>query len=126
MHNIFILIVEDEEFLQKTLQDNLVSKGYTTDTAVNGEEALEKIKKSRPDLILLDLLLPKMDGFMVLRALKTDEKTKLIPVIVLTNLGNIPEIAKALEAGATTYLVKADHTIDQVIAQVQETLKAKG
>ena len=117
-----ILIVEDETYLQKALLDNLSSKGYTADTAVNGEEALEKIKIKKPDLILLDLLMPKMDGFEVLRVLKANEQTEHIPVIVLTNVENSKDIAKTIELGATTYLVKVNYSLDDLMVKVQEAL----
>ena len=117
-----ILIVEDEIYLQKALLDNLLSKGYTADTAVNGEDALEKIKIKKPDLILLDLLMPKMDGFEVLRVLKANEQTEHIPVIVLTNVENSTDIAKTIELGATTYLVKVNYSLDDLMVKVQEAL----
>ena len=117
-----ILIVEDETYLQRALLDNLSSKGYTADTAVNGEDALEKIKIKKPDLILLDLLMPKMDGFEVLRVLKANEETEHIPVIVLTNVENSKDIAKTIELGATTYLVKVNYSLDDLMVKVQEAL----
>ena len=117
-----ILIVEDEIYLQKALLENLSSKGYTADTAVNGEDALEKIKIKKPDLILLDLLMPKMDGFEVLRVLKANEQTEHIPVIVLTNVENSKDIAKTIELGATTYLVKVNYSLDDLMVKVQEAL----
>ena len=94
-----ILIVEDEEFLIRALKDNLETEGCTIDTAMNGEEAIERIKKEQPNLILLDLLMPKRDGFNVLEEVKNNPQWKLIPIIVLSNLGEDTEIKRALEMG---------------------------
>ena len=83
-----------------------------------------KLAKSiKPDLILLDLILPKIHGFDVLKELKEDEKTKEIPIIVLTNLERVEDVEKALELGATTYLVKADYTLEEVIEKIKNALK---
>ncbi len=120
-----ILIVEDEEFLMRTLQDNLNSEGFTTDTAGDGEVAIAKIEKSKPDLILLDLLLPKKDGFYVLNQVKQNPEWKLIPVVVLSNLGGDVEIKKALEMGADDYFVKSQHPIQEVIEKVKDYLEGR-
>jgi DNA-binding response OmpR family regulator len=118
-----ILITEDEDILVRSLQDNLAAEGYTIDTAMNGEEAVEKIKKNKPDLILLDLLMPKKDGFYVLGELKNNPEWKSIPVIVLSNLGEDTSIKRAMEMGANDYFVKSQHPIDEVIKKVKEYLK---
>jgi len=120
-----ILIVEDEEFLVRALKDNLESEGCTVDTAMNGDEAMERVKKSRPNLILLDLLMPKKDGFYVLDEVKKNSEWKLIPIIVLSNLGGDAEIKKALEMGADDYFVKSQHPIEEVIEKVKEYLEGK-
>lgn len=120
-----ILVVEDEEFLVTALKDNLVAEGYTVDTAANGDEAMEKIHKDRPNIILLDLLMPKKDGFYVLEEVKKNPEWKLIPVIVLSNLGGDAEIKKALEMGADDYFVKSQHPIEEVIEKVKEYLEGR-
>lgn len=120
-----ILIVEDEEFLLLALKDNLEAEGYTTDSAMNGDEAVEHIRKQRPNLILLDLLMPKRDGFYVLEEVKKNPEWKLIPVIVLSNLGNDSEIKRALSLGADDYFVKSQHPIEEVIEKVKEYLEGK-
>lgn len=120
-----ILIVEDEEFLVTAMKDNLEAEGCTVDTAQNGEEAIERIKKERPNLILLDLLMPKRDGFYVLEEVKKNPKWKLIPIIVLSNLGGDAEIKRALEMGADDYFVKSQHPIEEVIEKVKECLEGK-
>ncbi len=117
-----ILIIEDEDFLIRALEDNLTAEGYTVDIAKNGEEAVEKIEKKKPDLILLDILMPKRDGYYVLEATKKNPKWKLIPVIVLSNLGEDTAIKRALEMGADDYFVKSQHPIEEVIERVKDYL----
>lgn len=116
--NILILIVEDEAFLAKALQDNLQAVGYASSVVFDGEEALERIKTERPDLILLDLLLPKRDGFFVLAKLKENPEWAKIPVVILSNLGGDADIKRALELGADDYLVKSQHSIDEVMNKI--------
>lgn len=120
-----ILIVEDEDFLVRALEDNLAVGGNKVETAKDGEEAIEKIRKNKPDLILLDLLMPKKDGFYMLEELKKNPKWKLIPVIVLSNLGEDTAIKRAMEMGADDYLVKSQHPIQEVIKKVKDYLKGK-
>jgi DNA-binding response OmpR family regulator len=117
-----ILFIEDEPTLQKTVGHFLEKEGYQVKSALNGKLGLEMAKKFKPDLILLDLILPKKDGFEVLQELKTDEATKNIPVIVLTNLEGSTDVERALSLGATTYLVKANYDLDEVAEKIKETL----
>ena len=117
-----ILFVEDEEALQRTLGDLLKSEGYEVVSAMDGETGLQMSKTEKPDLILLDLILPKLHGFDVLRKIKDDEATKDIPLIVLTNLEGMGDVEKALELGATTYLVKANYSLDEVLEKVRKAL----
>jgi len=118
-----ILFVEDEPTLQKVVGEILNQKGFKVFGAVDGEKGLELIKKERPDLILLDLILPKKDGFEVLKEIKEDEELKSIPVIVLTNLEGMGDVEKALSLGATTYLVKANYELDDVVKKIEEILE---
>lgn len=122
-----VLIVEDEEFLVRALKDNLESEGYSVDTAVNGEEAVAHLKKAKvkPNIILLDLLMPKKDGFYVLEELKKNQEWKLIPVIVLSNLGGDADIKRALAMGASDYFVKSQHPIEEVIEKIKTYLEGK-
>jgi DNA-binding response OmpR family regulator len=117
-----ILFIEDESMLQKTFQDVFTQEGYAVISALDGEVGFTMAKEQNPDLILLDLILPRMDGFEVLKALKKDEKTKGIPVIVMTNLESVQDVEKALELGATTYLVKANYTLDEVLEKIKQTI----
>jgi len=118
-----ILFVEDEPMLQKELAEILNQEKFKTLSAFDGEEGLKIAQEEKPNLILLDLILPKKDGFEVLKELKAGKKTKDIPVIILTNLEGVGDIEKALELGATTYLVKANYKLEDVIGKIKELLK---
>ncbi len=122
---VHILVVEDEDFLVRALEDNLSQEGYDVGVARNGEEALTKIKEKKPDLILLDLLMPKKDGFAVLEELKKNPDWNLIPVIVLSNLGTDHDIKRALQMGANDYFVKSQHPIAEVIEKVKKVLRGE-
>ena len=115
-----ILFVEDEAALQKTLGDVLTQEGYEVISALDGEIGLTLAKEKKPDLILLDLILPKINGFNVLKQLKEDAETKAIPVIVLTNLEGIGDIDKVIELGATTYLVKAQYSLEELVEKIRK------
>ena len=118
-----ILLIEDEAAIQKTLGESLRKKNYEVQAALDGEIGLRLAKSENPDLILLDLILPKKHGLEVLEELRKDEATKAIPVIILTNLENVGEVEKAIELGATTYLVKANYSLNEVIEKVQKALQ---
>jgi len=117
-----ILFVEDESALQKTFGDILKQEGYEMISALDGEIGLRLAKENRPNLILLDLILPKIHGFDVLKKLKEDNETKEIPVIVLTNLEGLEDVEKALELGATTYLVKTQYSLEEVVQKIKKAL----
>lgn len=117
-----ILIIEDESALQKALSDVLTQEGFEVVSALDGEAGLRLAENRKPSLILLDLILPKMNGFEVLEALKKDSETKAIPVIVLTNLEDMKNIQKAVDLGATTYLVKANYSLEEVLEKVKNTV----
>jgi len=117
-----ILFVEDESVLQKTFGEVLKQEGYEVISALDGQIGLRLAKEKNPDLILLDLILPKIHGFDVLKKLKEDKETQEIPVIVLTNLEGIGDVDKALELGATTYLVKAQYTLEEVVEKIKKAL----
>lgn len=117
-----ILFVEDESALQKSLGEILRQEGYEVISALDGEAGIKLAKSEIPDLILLDLILPKFHGLEVLKKLKKFDKTKNIPIIVLTNLGDMENIEKAIELGATTYLVKASYSLEEVLEKIKKTL----
>ncbi len=114
-----IIFVEDEPALQKTLGDFLKDAGFQVLSAYDGVTGLEMAKKEKPVLILLDLILPKKNGFDVLSELKRDPATAGIPVIVLTNLESAEDIDKALEAGAVAYLVKTNYRLQEVLEKIK-------
>jgi len=118
-----ILFIEDESVLQKTLGEILRQEGFEIIPALDGETGLEMAKTKKPDLILLDLILPKLHGLEVLKQLKEDPGTKGIPVIILTNLEGIGHVDTALELGATTYLVKAQYTLEEVLEKIKKALQ---
>jgi len=118
-----ILFIEDESTLQKTISEILTQEGYEVISALNGELGLKLAKTKNPDLILLDLVLPKLHGFEVLKELKEDEKTKNIPVIILTNLEGMQDVEKAIKMGAKTYLVKSNYSLEEVTDKIKNALK---
>jgi len=118
-----ILFIEDESTLQKTLGDILTQEGYRVISALDGKIGLRLAKSEKPDLILLDLVLPSMHGFEVLKELKKDNETEEIPVIILTNLEKMEDVEKAIELGAKTYLVKTKYEIEEVMRKVKKTLE---
>lgn len=118
-----ILIVEDDKFLRELIFRKLENEGYQVVAAVEGEEGLKKADEEKPDLILLDLILPGIDGFEVLSQLKQNERLASIPVIILSNLGQREEIEKGLKLGAIDYLVKAHFTPGEIIEKIKNVLK---
>jgi DNA-binding response OmpR family regulator len=117
-----ILFIEDESAMQKTVGAIIQQEGYNMISALDGELGIKLAKEKHPDMILLDLVLPKKNGFDVLTSLKQDVQTKSIPIIVLTNLGEMENIDKAIELGATTYLVKSDYSLKEIIEKIKKIL----
>ena len=115
-----ILIVEDEKYLLDIMKEELEDAGFAVVTAADGQEGLIAIEKENPDLMLLDIAMPKMDGIQVLRELKNKDKT--IPVIMLTNLDDLDHVGKALDLGLSDYLVKSNWKLEEVIKRVKEKL----
>jgi len=118
-----ILLVEDESALQKAMGESLRFAGYQVLQALDGEIGLRLAQTEKPDLVLLDLVLPRKTGFEVLAELKKDPNTAALPVIVLTNLESMQDVENALSSGADTYLVKANYTLDEILAKVKKALK---
>ena len=121
-----ILVAEDDRFLRKAAEMALKRQGYTVLTAADGEEALRAARSVLPDLILLDLIMPKLNGFDVLQALKKDAPTAHIPVIILSNLGQDRDVQQAMDAGAAAYFIKTDLSLQALVQRVEETLTASG
>ena len=118
-----ILIVEDDKFLRELISRKLQKEGYMIVEAVDGEEGEKKIKEEKPDLILLDLILPGIDGFEVLSRIKQDPTLASIPVVILSNLGQKEEIEKGLKLGAVDYLVKAHFTPAEIVEKIKLILR---
>jgi CheY-like chemotaxis protein len=118
-----ILLVEDDRFLRKAAEATLRRNGFVVRTAVDGEEALQRIQEEAPDLVLLDLIMPKLQGFEVLRILKQDPATRQIPVVVLSNLGQESDVQQALQGGAIAYLIKANLSLQDLVTHVQKILQ---
>ncbi len=117
-----ILIVEDDALLSEMLAGKFSSEKTTVDHAADGEQALTMLKGKKYDLILLDIMLPKVDGFTVLNSLNDDPNSKGTPVIILSNLGQKNDVEKGLALGVKKYLVKAILSLDEVIEASREVL----
>ena len=117
-----ILIVEDDAFLLSMYTTKFELEGYEVIGAEDGETGLKKVSKEMPNIVLLDIMLPNMDGFDVLRALKADKKVANIPVILLTNLGQKHEIEEGLALGAQDYLIKAHFMPSEVVDKIKKIL----
>jgi CheY-like chemotaxis protein len=113
-----ILLVEDEELMIDLLQRKLEKEGYEVSVARDGEEGLEAMRKSKPDLILLDIIMPKMGGFEVMEEMGKDEQLKKIPVIVISNSGQPVELDRAQKLGAKDWLIKTEFDPQEVIEKV--------
>lgn len=120
--DIKILIVEDDVMLNKIYQTKLGLLGYSVYSSYDGDEGLKKADDLMPDLILLDLMLPKKNGFEVLETLKQNLKLNHIPVIILSNLGQEADISRAMQLGAVDFLVKSNVKLESVISKVEDIL----
>lgn len=119
-----ILFIEDEASLQKAVGDALSEEEFEVISALDGEVGLRLAKEQKPDLILLDLVMPKMSGIDVLKGLKESNETSSIPTIVLTNSEEMENIQQAIDLGATTYLVKINYKLDEVVEKIKGVLDA--
>ena len=122
-----ILIVEDDSFLRELCVKKLTKEGFTVFEAIDGEQALKEAGEIKPDLILLDVILPAIDGFEVLTRLRASKSEKIskVPVVILSNLGQETDIKKALELGANDYLIKAHFTTDEIVGKIKKLLQVK-
>lgn len=118
-----ILLAEDDLFLQRMYATKLSKEGITVVSAADGEKALALLREQAVDLALLDILMPKKDGFEVLEAMKADPQLKNIPVIMLTNLGEEDDVKRARRLGASDYMIKAHFLPSEVIGVVKKYLK---
>lgn len=120
-----VLIVEDDRFLRRACQARLEQQGYTILTAADGEEALRIARTEIPDLILLDLLMPKLNGLEVLRVLRSEEGTRTIPVLVLSNSSRQEDVETIRNLGISGYYVKANLSLQDLSTQVKSLLDAR-
>lgn len=117
-----ILIAEDDRFLTRAYQVKLSAVGFAVQVAADGEETLKLLAEIKPDMLLLDLMMPKKNGFEVLEAMKKDASLKSIPVIILSNLGQDQDIQRGKDLGAVDYLVKTNVKLDAVVQKIKQYL----
>lgn len=117
-----ILIVEDDPLMARMYQKTFTFEQYEVEVANDGQAGLEKAKTVNPNLILLDIMMPKMNGFEVLERLKSDPGTKNIPVVMLTNLAGEQDAEKALSMGAVKYFIKSEYDPKQIVDMVKQVL----
>lgn len=117
-----VVLVEDDPLMSGILSRHLISEGLAVILVPDGNKAFERVQTEQPGIVLLDIVLPGVNGFDILQKLKQDESTKSIPVMVLSNLGSQEDIEKGMSLGADAYLVKANNTVEEVAKKVQEIL----
>ncbi len=119
-----VLVIDDEKVLRELLLSKIGQAGFEVVGAADGDEGLKKALAEHPDLILLDIIMPKMDGITMLKKLREDVWGKIVPVIVLSNLNTAEAVEKSLESGAYDYLVKVDYSLDDLVGVVRKKLGA--
>ena len=117
-----VLIVDDEESLVSVLSRKFEDEGITAHVAYNGKQGLEMALEKHPDIILLDIMMPEMDGFDVMKNLQEDEWGKTVPIILLTNSSSIDTVAKAVSTGMSEFLVKTDIRLEDVVQKVKDRI----
>jgi CheY-like chemotaxis protein len=121
--NVSILLVEDDSFISGMYQTKLSNLGFQIEVIEDGEAAAARLQQDPlPDLILLDIVLPKMDGFEILEAIRQSDRTKDLPVILLTNLGQKPDVERGMQLGANDYIIKAHYTPTEVVDKITSVL----
>lgn len=118
-----VVLAEDDKFISRAYFDGLTRSGYEVVIASDGNEAIEQIHSFKPDIVLLDLIMPEKNGFEVLEEIKNDAVTKNIPVIILSNLGQDTDIQKGRDLGAADYLIKSNSSLDQVKEKINQYVK---
>ena len=118
-----ILLIEDDPFLIDIYTTKIKEAGFSVEVAEDGEKALRKIKEKIPDIILLDIVLPRVDGWEILKEMKEKKELKNSKIVILSNLGQKEEVEKGLKLGATKYLIKAHYTPSQVIEEIKKIIK---
>lgn len=121
-----ILLIEDDAFIAGMYSTKLSLLGYTVNVAADGAEGWKQLTSGpRPDLVLLDIVLPKKDGFEILREARQQPELKDLPIVLLTNLGQKPDVSKGLELGADDYIVKAHFTPTEVVEKIEKLLRER-
>ena len=120
-----VLIIEDDRTLSKLYQSKLSKSGYTVEVALDGEEGLKKVDEFSPEIILLDIIIPKIDGFTVLERLRSQSKNQKTPIILLTNLGQDEDVERGKSLGADDYLVKSNFTPTEIVVKMEDVLQKK-
>ena len=118
-----VVVIEDDEILSKVITEELGDAGFEVTQAFDGEQGLEAVKSKKPDLVLLDIMMPKMNGFEVLEDISNDIQLKTVPVIILTVLGSDDDIKKGLQLGAKDYIVKSQHAVAEIVEKVKQFLE---
>lgn len=119
-----ILLVEDDSFISGMYYTKLASMGFTVQVIEDGDAAWERLQQDPlPDLVLLDVVLPKKDGFEILEGLRKEDRTKKLPIILLTNLGQKPDVERGIKLGANDYIIKAHYTPTEVVEKISKLLE---
>jgi DNA-binding response OmpR family regulator len=124
-NKIKVLLIEDDALIADMYKTRLGEEGFAVVNTAIGSEALKLAHETKPQIILLDVILPELDGFSILRELKSDDDTKNIPVMLLTNLGQDSDMAKGKDLGAVAYLVKANFTPSQIVEEINKVINNK-
>jgi len=119
---VFVLVIEDDKFLRELLVRKLASEGFDVQNAIDAQAAFAILAERKPNIILLDLILPGVDGFEILTRIKADQKIASVPVVILSNLGQKEDLEKAMALGAKDFMVKANFTLDEIVAKVRGIL----
>lgn len=118
----YILIIEDDEYISDVYQKKLSLEGFETALARDGEEALRMIRERKPDLVLLDIVIPLKDGFQVLSEIRSDDRLKEIRVLVMSNLSQGKDVARAKELGAVDYMVKSNVSLPDMVKRIRKVV----
>lgn len=118
-----VLVVEDDKFLANAYKAGFEGEGFEVSLAFDGEEALSVAEQQKPDVIILDILIPKLDGFAVLQRLKANSELQQIPVIVASNLGQKEDVDKGMELGATDFIIKSESSVTQILGKIKVLLE---
>lgn len=118
-----VLVVEDDKFLRELFVKKLFNEGFDVKNSIDAQGAFEILAQEKPDIILLDLILPGVDGFEILAKIKADDSLADVPVLILSNLGQQEDIDRAMSLGAYDFLVKANFTLDEIVERVKKVLE---